>query len=749
MIPQQALALNLAQLKVDPTVSDPYINPNFDELVDLDTPWIIQELKTKRKKALMSDGIKTVLMKLNSDDADYAERGLKDLIRSLSTVETRSNLTVDFKSEMSDIISTLKVPKNETAHETGYFEIDQATGGLQPGWLVLLAALPKIGKCFAKGTKILMYDGSVKNVEDIKDGELVMGDDSTARTVSGSTHNFEKMYTIVPNKGEPFTVNASHILALRRTGTSDKKGDIPGDPNLLEITVRDYLQDVKKYERWKLYKTGVDFKSQPISKYLPPRLLGMWLGDGSSRDPEFTFIDKELQEYIGDIATSFGASISKRGTNSSASYSIRFKHPGKGQRYTHSNLVWNELRRLDLIHNKHIPDQYKYNTRQVRLETLAGLIDTDGHLVKGTAKCYEYVTKLDRLKDDIVYLCRSLGFGVTARKAVKGIKSTGFKGEYWRLYITGNLSEVPVLLPRKKVIKNSRQRNALNTGFKVIPKGYGEYFGFAVNKNHLFLLGDFTVVHNTRSLINIACGLVKRKVNVLVFTLEVPKEQYLNLCISCFCNLAFSDVRDRKLSAGDWFMIERIKKQMDSGEWGNLTIVDSLGSCTPEYIDAQIDELQLKTGIAYDVIVVDHGTMMRASYPTGKDNIDQGAIAEDLRAIARKRSVTVLAAVQRKVAEKKSGRRGGNSGDQKEAEAGGEAIGRSFIWFQTADIVMIIQNEQPDDTDGGVSTLRYKVISRYGPSSSFELIKDFGKTQLLSVKGNTKLKGMWEDNSLG
>jgi replicative DNA helicase len=399
MIPKQALTLNLTQLKLDPVVFDTYVNPNFEELMDLDINWIIQELKNKRKKTLMSNGIKAALMNLNSDDTSRAEFDLKDVVKSLSTVETKSNLTVDFKSEMDSIISTLKVPKNEIAHTTGYFEIDQATGGFQPGWLVLLAALPKLGK--------------------------------------------------------------------------------------------------------------------------------------------------------------------------------------------------------------------------------------------------------------------------------------------------------------------------------------------------------------TRSLINMACGMVKHKVNVLVFTLEVPKEQYLNLCISCFCNLSFTDVRDRKLSAGDWFMIDRIKKQMDSGEWGNLTIVDSLGSCTPEYIDAQIDDLQLKTGISYDVIVVDHGTMMRATYPTGKDNIDQGAIAEDLRAIARKRRVTVLAAVQRKVAEKKSGRRGASSGDQKEAEAGGESIGRSFIWFQTADIVMIIQNEQPDDADGGVSTLRYKVISRYGPSSSFELIKDFGKTQLLSVKGNTKLKGMWEDNSLG
>ena len=40
-----------------------------------------------------------------------------------------------------------------------------------------------VGKCHGKGTKILMYDGTIKNVEDIKKGDQLMGDDSTPRIV--------------------------------------------------------------------------------------------------------------------------------------------------------------------------------------------------------------------------------------------------------------------------------------------------------------------------------------------------------------------------------------------------------------------------------------------------------------------------------------------------------------------------------------------------------------------------------------
>jgi len=42
------------------------------------------------------------------------------------------------------------------------------------------------GKCHGINTKILMYNGTIKNVQDIKIGEQLMGDDSTPRNVLSS-----------------------------------------------------------------------------------------------------------------------------------------------------------------------------------------------------------------------------------------------------------------------------------------------------------------------------------------------------------------------------------------------------------------------------------------------------------------------------------------------------------------------------------------------------------------------------------
>jgi intein/homing endonuclease len=84
----------------------------------------------------------------------------------------------------------------------------------------------------------------------------------------------------------------------------------------------------------------------------------------------------------------------------------------------------NTLRNLDLLQNKHIPLIYKCNSRENRLKLLAGLIDSDGHLIKNGG--FEFTQKNERLMDDVIYLARSLGF--SCDKKIKNTSWT-YKGE--------------------------------------------------------------------------------------------------------------------------------------------------------------------------------------------------------------------------------------------------------------------------------------------------------------------------------
>jgi hypothetical protein len=301
-------------------------------------------------------------------------------------------------------------------------------------------------------------------------------------------------------------------------------------------------------------------------------------------------------------------------------------------------------------------------------------------------------------------------------------------------------SEVGNVIENYKIQKNIK---SIMTGYPEIDDLIG---GF--RPEWLVLVAALPKIGKTRTLINWACGMVKQKVNVLIFTLEVPRDQYVNLCMSCFSKIPYSSLEKHTLTQEDLQKLSQVKYEIENN-WGKLTIIDTLGGCTPDFIQAQLEEQQLRTGIKYDVIVVDHGTMMRPNIPSGKDHLDQAHIAEDLREIARKHHITVLAAVQRKNDEARIKKAFKQSQDdaKNNFEVGGESIGRSFVWYQTADVLFVIQNDQPDSLN--VSPLRFRVISRYGSNDSFELMKDFNITSLMSIKDNPTLKGLWDESNLG
>ena len=340
-------------------------------------------------------------------------------------------------------------------------------------------------KCFAKGTKIRMYDGSVKNIEHIGNGELVMGDDSTPRTTYGITSGRERMYRIVPNSGEPFECNESHILSLKKSGKKEP----------INISLRDYFSlPIGEKKNLMLWKVGVEYQEK--QHFIDPYFLGAWLGDGFSKDSGFSSNDTEIVEYMQSVADNNGLYLKKR---SEYDYHISSGKTGL------NNCLLTELRSLGVLNNKHIPKDYLIDSLENRLQLVAGLLDTDGYLyVKDDlAARYEITQKRKELAYQIQELVRSCGFKATLNKRVTTMaRADGsiYKCDVYKVCIYGELYKIPCKVERKIAKQTTvitRRKNPLRSGFKIEPLGEGEYYGFAVNDNHLFLLADFTVAHNT------------------------------------------------------------------------------------------------------------------------------------------------------------------------------------------------------------------------------------------------------------
>ncbi len=71
--------------------------------------------------------------------------------------------------------------------------------------------------CEKKDTEILMWDMSIKKIQDVKVGDLLMGDDSQPREVLRTVSGRSVMYEIIQNIGHNYTVNNEHFLVLWNT----------------------------------------------------------------------------------------------------------------------------------------------------------------------------------------------------------------------------------------------------------------------------------------------------------------------------------------------------------------------------------------------------------------------------------------------------------------------------------------------------------------------------------------------------
>jgi len=412
-------------------------------------------------------------------------------------------------SFISEYISEVKETLNNAVHghDKAKRQVERIVGqwinGEKGGYCFGFEGPPGVGKCLAKDTPIMLSNGEIKMVQNITLEDKLMGDDSTPRNVLALGSGVEKMYKIQQKKGDDYIVNESHILSLKMT-KAGKKGDkhqmILGKRyfknDIVDICIKDYLS-LPKYlqECLKGYKVGLDFCEQEID--LDPYVLGYWLGDGSSDSFRITTIEKRVVDYFKEYALNNNLQLTQgKEEKNEISYDITTGYTG-GR--ADKNKLLNYLKNHNLINNKHIPEIYKCNSRENRLKLLAGLIDSDGYCNK-VNNSLEITQKNKKLADDILFLVRSLGFCGTMKECTKSCMYKGEKrcGQYYRIIISGSgREEIPTLLERKRPKKHKQIKDGLDTGIKIVPLKEDQYYGFQIDGNSRFLLGDFTVTHNT------------------------------------------------------------------------------------------------------------------------------------------------------------------------------------------------------------------------------------------------------------
>lgn len=351
--------------------------------------------------------------------------------------------------------------------------------------------------CLGKDVKVLMFDGSTKLSQEICVGDVLMGPDSCPRNVLKIDSGISNLYEVSPKKGEKWICNDEHIFTVHdqyitrsmRLYNSEKTSDIV-DKHIKEILK--FQKNNGEIGHLKLVRTGVEFKEKDLP--IDPYLLGLWLAEGTKHkgNPYFSICkqDSDIIDYLLSYPLPKGIEC-KIKDDSENCVQVRFVGCGS------KNIFREEFKKcIDELGNVFIPQNYLINSVENRLRLLAGLIDGDGYK-KSDGCCFSISTKWESLGEGIVYLVRSLGLYPSYKWKRSTIKSRNFEAYYFRIGILGHTEIIPNILSRKKASKRKQIKDVLHTGFSLKPIGKGAWFGFTVDGDNRYLLGDFTITHNS------------------------------------------------------------------------------------------------------------------------------------------------------------------------------------------------------------------------------------------------------------
>lgn len=435
--------------------------------------------------------------------------------------------------------------------------------------------------CHAKGTRVIMSDGSLKRVEDVIIGDTLLGDDGSPRTVLQLHRGTDEMYRITPNKGNPFVVNGGHILHLYKT--NEGKNYPSCYPRYDEISVRDYLKTSNNYKHLhKLHRASrADFCNDEC--LFEPYFLGLYLGDGCwTNGVNITTQRDEVVSYLKNFAERHHLGFrkaQKSTSNKAASYVFPCSFTSRSVPNPLSLFISSLGLDGKKAGDKFIPLQYKTGTASQRLELLAGLLDTDAYYDQ-CKNTYEYCSKSLQLAKDVEFVSRFLGLYAQIGKP-KVVDCC----DYYRVQIGGDLNIIPTKVKIRQGHQRKQKKSALVTGFSVEPVGMGEYYGFTIDGNHLYYDEQFFVHHNSGKSLVIAdiASRIDEPLIVLQPSREILEQNYRKLLsYDVFdCSIYSASMGRKEISRITFATIGSVMNHMDDFKGFHKIIIDECHLVNP------------------------------------------------------------------------------------------------------------------------------------------------------------------------
>lgn len=397
--------------------------------------------------------------------------------------------------------------------------INTVTRGARLKKFYLRSAATGMGKAIPNYTIIPTPDGD-KKVSEIKVGDYLFGQDGKPTKVLKVYPQPEdkEIWKVTFSNGIVAECCGEHLWEYSYESHRGKAYRVEDIETIYNRTLK--LKNGLKDSTNKGYRFHIKL-NEPVEfpekeYFLHPYIMGAFLGDGnfryipSNKSLNFSSENEEIPNYISKL---LGDEFYPH-NYTHMNYNWVFKNINNPKHNIWVEEFLKECPELIMAksEDKFIPEIYLHGSIEQRFELLQGLMDTDGSIdEKGRMN---FTTISPRLRDDFIYLCRSLGF--IANYIIDKREDKYTTGECYLIHIQCKKEIKPKCfhLQRKKdkaiayVNSNKRQEFKDHIAIVNIEKTDKKVpmTCFTVdNDSHLFLMNDFIVTHNTRSMIADAC----------------------------------------------------------------------------------------------------------------------------------------------------------------------------------------------------------------------------------------------------
>jgi len=361
--------------------------------------------------------------------------------------------------ELNDMIG-MDTLKDSIFYHVIYYLLDLYIDNETDYLHTVILGPPGCGKCLAFGTEVLMYDGSFKCIQDIDADELVMGDDSTPRTVLSTCKGQEQMFLVKSSfsddDADSFTVNKSHILTCFRVS----------DETTVDVSIDQVLANPSDYLGIRPAVFYSEEHARPLIS-IDPYIFGYLMASN------YTMINNVIHTEI---------------YNPELLEKVRQEIPVQALNDVLYGLTLPEDC-IEYFAQSTFPPLLHTYSRNVLIDILKGIHTAIGYIVDNTHSRMMFDATRTPVYTIVKLICNTLGIEYTC--------------ETRKMNYTIHQHHADVYI--KSIILDSsfihaydcKVQRQVTFPFEIVPLERGMYYGFVLDGNHRFILGNGIVTHNT------------------------------------------------------------------------------------------------------------------------------------------------------------------------------------------------------------------------------------------------------------